>query len=137
MGHHRQNHDGNHNGCGQRKGLGVGQRCKQLAFGTRHGEHGKKADDGRKHCRQYGTGHFLARIEDGGESRLLRIGLQMSHDVFAQHDTHVDNSTDRDGNTGQRDDVGVDIKDFHQQKRGEHRKWQCCADQQTHAQIDH
>jgi hypothetical protein len=115
----------------QGEGLGVRQRLEQLAFGAFHGEHRQKADYGRQHGDQDRASNFGAGAENDIEPRFAPLvprptGLapfalvclpQLSKHVLAQNDAHVDDRADRNRDSRESDDVGIDSNELHADER--------------------
>ena len=122
--------------CEQREGLRIGQRLEQFALGGLHREDRQEAHDGREHRGEHGAAHFTTGTEHDLAGVLVRPGIfEPPQDVLTEHDAHVDDRADGNGDPGQRDDVRVHAEHFHPDERHEHRHRQHHADQQAAPQV--
>ena len=125
--------------CKQRKGLGVGQRFEQLAFGAFHRKDGQETHDRCQHGGHDCAGDFGRAAVDALKAiahGLVR--LDVLENVFGEHDAHIDHRANRDRDARQRDDVSVDAKVLHRDKANQHGKRQQARNQRRATEVpDH
>ncbi len=97
----RDDSQGHDDRSDQGERLRVGQRPEQLALGGLHREYRQETDDRRQYGGHHGARHFRTGAVDDLQAVSAGIGIvQMLEDVLGQHDAHVDNRADGNGDAG-------------------------------------
>ena len=136
-GQHRHKRESQRRGSGHRKGLGKGQRMKQLpCLSTQRKDRneGQHDDDHRKEDRSY---HQIGRPEnDLGD--ILRIGkprhfsflngMGLTNDGFRDHNSRVNQHADGNGNAAERHDIGGHSRQLHHDEGDQNRERQWHGD---------
>ena len=136
---HRHQGDGQAGGGGHRVGLGVGQRSKQAAFLRFQAEHRQKAEGNDQQRKKQRWPNFRrCLLHDsptvGGVARLGAFEVLVQ--ILDHDDGGVHHRADGDGDTPQRQDVGVDPLPAHDGERGQNADRQTDQNHQRRAQVE-
>ena len=132
----RDEHDGSDDGGHQRKGLRVSERTVEPPGFSGEDEDRQEADHRGGNGGEHRPGDLGGGAVNGLQSGFTRRSIvEVIEDVFREHDAHIHDGADGDGDAGKCDDVGIDAEELHGDEGDEHGERQHGANEQAAAQV--